>query len=639
MEHKRKWLQLVMLFAVMLVGVMFIPHHPVYAAATPVQVDKVDYSNENLIVANNGNSKIYYATDTEASRDMWECIPADSGNLTTIDISWLSPTTESIIVIKGDQDATKSKVVIRKKTEKLTLTIDYSNIDNLDPDKSIASLVNIMTTEGTGEKPIEFKDLEWRKGDNGQWQNAEATLKVAPVEKFLVRGAYIYFRIVAVDDTGNGGIFDGTIGRRYSNVYKVKIPKKAAKIVTGVDGSKFTAAIPYGKEYRVTVTNSDSTRTVSKWIKITDKATRTVSLTELADSVGIEANGTTKAFPAMLVDVRSYATSKTASSKITTIDLDAQRKLNEDIQLGDPDLTQPQSNDDIYVSYFGNSYITLTIPNASVDLPYEYCFVKNGAEFDLAHASWSAVTKGTGVKILASKALQDSTIYVRQKEIKSKTATATSSAISYKLASTYQTLAISYPCVPVVKKDSLTFIKGYTNSLNIDIQLSVDGREKFEDTVSSVKLGTKEIRFTSSTVGDDLKLSLNGDDIKQMSNCLNRALTITFAKGTVDKSSVKLTIKNPTPAGSLTISASQKDAAGNIKLTMTGSAATDDTLVYVFGDALVTGKNVEDVLTGVTTHLFTSGADIAVEAGKSHITVYEINKTNNIIKYKSIPIT
>ncbi len=41
MEHKKKWLQLVMLFVVILVGVMYIPHHPAYAAATPVQVATV----------------------------------------------------------------------------------------------------------------------------------------------------------------------------------------------------------------------------------------------------------------------------------------------------------------------------------------------------------------------------------------------------------------------------------------------------------------------------------------------------------------------------------------------------------------------------------------------------------------------
>ena len=40
--------------------------------ASSVTIATVDYKDENVIVNNNDNSKIYFATENDAARNMWE---------------------------------------------------------------------------------------------------------------------------------------------------------------------------------------------------------------------------------------------------------------------------------------------------------------------------------------------------------------------------------------------------------------------------------------------------------------------------------------------------------------------------------------------------------------------------------------
>ncbi len=676
-----------MLFALIVIGGFCIPQQRAYAA-TAVEVAAVEYYDDNIIVLNNGNSKIYYATDTDAANDKWECIDADAGLFTMIDISWLVPSSENVIIIKGDAVDTRSRVVIKQKPTRLEITINYTNMTNLSVNATIAPLLNVMSTEGTSDNPITYDDLEWRKGETGKWMSTDS-LTVSMLEKFLVKGASLYFRIRAIDDcvtvkSGStpidlndnrilgidGGIREyenvsgitfgtdypnGTQGRRFSDEVKLKIVKQAVTMVTGVDGEDFTAAIKYGKEYRVTVTYADSSQGVTDWVKVTDRSVKEISLETLANSVTprkydtsgnvITYNGATIAFPAMFIEIRDYATAKTAASKITEISLNAQRKLTKSVQSGQPSATGTYTADDIFMYYFGDKYVLLTIPMASAGQPYEYCIVKPGGSFNMERANWSVITKGTAVKLLASKAVQGGTIYIRQKEIKSREATNTSDAVAYQLASTYITQVIDYPSVPEVTKTSLTYVKSYSTSPTITVQLNESGKKAFEDTLTSVRLGTKEISFTTaisvSPTDSTIKImtiTLTNTDLEAMANCTNRLLTLTFGNGTVDKSSVKLTIKNPTAAGNLTLSAVAGATAGTSKVSVISSLGTGNTWVYVVGTTAASGINIEDTLPAGTGTTFTTGMEIAVTANQ-YITVYEIDANRNIIKYKSLQIT
>lgn len=678
MKHKRNLLHLLSFLTIIIIGGIYFPPHTAFAASA-VQVAAVEYYDDDIVVFNNGNTKIYYALDTDAAKEDWEVIPADSGTFTTIDTSWINDTTENVLMIKGDKVSTKTRAVLKQKPSKLNITINYTKIENLASTDTIGSLLNIMSTEGNGDNPINYSDLEWRKGDNGKWRDT-ASLTRSLIEKYLVRGTYLYFRIRAVDDCVSvtsggtaidlnsnrvngidGGIGayeglsgvtfgsnypDGMDGRRFSDPFKLKVTKKADSLAYNTDGEKFTVKIKYGKEYRVTANYSDKKQGVSDWIQITDKSTTEKNLEDIlkevsplqydADANAIDFNGTTTAFPDMNIQVRDFATAKSSPSQISEIAIDKQRQLTKDIQVGKVDSSVTQTDNDIYVYYFGNKYILLTIPNATSDNPYEYCVVKDGYSFDLKKVTWYAVTKGTSVKLLLSRAPQNATIYVRQKTIKSDPVT---------LASTYVKLKLNYPSIPVVTPQTITHIKAYSDAPEIKVQLNESGKVPFETVVKSVKLGSKEIGFKTSidpsTTDPNISImtiTLSKDDLNALAVCSSRALTITFENGIVDKTSVKLTVQTSMESGQLTLSGDTGTASGTAKVSVVSSLSSGNTWVYVTGSSKVAGTKVNDILASDQGKAFTSGMNITVKDGDI-VTVYEIDAKRHIMKVGNLTIT
>ncbi|HHV10484.1 MAG TPA: hypothetical protein GXX75_09440 [Clostridiales bacterium] len=677
---KKTWMWIIRFFAIIgiiVTGSIILPQQTAYAASVPgpVSVVSVEYYEEQIVVLNNNNKKICFATETDAARDNWEVIDADSGFFTTIDMSWLSPSTENVIVVKGYEDATdaKARVTFDARPTKFSVSINYSNLDTLlaaDPEQNIAPLVNIMTSAGTGNNPIEFSDLEWRKGATGQWKKAD-DLTVNLIEKYQVKGADLYFRIRAVDDVvdviyggnkvdfddrridGEGGIVsyfkensitdligvlgtnypNGTKGRRFSNEAKVKVAKKPPATGYGIDGSRFTADIKYGKEYRVTLGTGES----SKWVQVIDRAVKNISLSDIVKSTGVSAipDGMISRFPAMKIEVRNYATSKSAASKITETSINLQRTIDDD---------------DIKVSYLGTKNLVLEIPTASPTLPYEYTITKQklavGEKVDLAKAVWSPVTKGTAIKIPSTKAVDGGTLVVRQKEIKAKKATASSAAVSYELASTYVTKDIKYPSVPEIVDATYTFIKGYTSSdISFTVTLNALDKEPFEKEVKSIKLGNREILFgqvyTDAAI-DTIDVTLKATDLSTLANCVAKPLTITYKNGTVDKTSIKLTIQTPSPASSLVVTHKVGTNKGTKFEIVTPKAAGNE-WKYVITDAQITGVTNQDMIAdkavGATVVPVPDAIvdDIEITTGK-YLTVFEVTSFGNIMKYKSVQI-
>lgn len=673
-------LQLLLLLCFVVTGVFLIPQSTAYAATvTPVRAVSVEYYDEQIIVLNNGNSKIYYATETEAAKGNWEAITPDAGVFTMIDISWLSSTVENILVVKGEENPTQSRVIISERPLKLEVSINYANIDTMSKTATIAPLVNIMTSVGNGLNPVGLDDLEWRKGTSGQWVSTRS-LTVGLLEKYLVKGAYLYFRTRAVDDavdiTNSSGVAinlnddriagvaggirsrylkealtfgtsypNGTRGRRFSNEVKVKVVKKSTAMVYGIDGEKFTADIKYGKEYRVTISG-----VASSWVQVTDKTVKALSLSTVMNSSTYDGTTKAKAFPAMMIEIRAYATTKSASSKITEISLAAQRTLNNEILVGSAPANAIELGDDnIYVSYNGNKNMVITIPKATQYLPYEYCVVKSGDTFDVTKVVWTAITKGTEVKILASKAVEGGTLYVRQKEIKSQPATSSASAVGYKLASTYVTHAISYPSIPEITDASYTFTKGYSGDITFVSVLNAAGKNAYETAIKSIKLGTKDILFTTSTTTSatgvsTMTITLTKASLATMTNCYYKAITITYSNGTVDKTSVKLTVQSPTTSGTLTVTSAKGTNTGTTAFTMVTSKAAANSWAFAVTPAIISGITTMDKITTITpaitsTAFTTTTVDNVTIAANQYLTIFEIDASGYIVKYKSILIT
>ena len=74
---------------VMMLLLFFLPANDTAYGASSVTIDTVDYKEENIIVNNKGNSRIYFATENEAARNSWEVIPADDNEDDTTSIDFL----------------------------------------------------------------------------------------------------------------------------------------------------------------------------------------------------------------------------------------------------------------------------------------------------------------------------------------------------------------------------------------------------------------------------------------------------------------------------------------------------------------------------------------------------------------------
>ncbi|CRZ35188.1 hypothetical protein DFR55_10456 [Herbinix hemicellulosilytica] len=626
--------------AMLCLGFLFIlvsfSKHNIAFGASSITINTVDYEEENIILNNNGNQKIYFATENDAARNVWDVIPVDNEYTTTIDFSWTSQTTEQVIVIKGET-GTPKRVTLRPRAKKLAVSISYDKMDSLSKGESIASLLNIQSSEGTAANPITYLDLEWKKGVNGSWKELK-DLTVEQLEKLQIKGADLYFRISAVNDVSTGSReADGTMGRRVSSEVRLKIAKQTTPASVTVDGEKFIAQIKYGKEYRVNYTGQTTTPT---WVKVTDKSVKGLALKDIIKN---GSNGITpdKKFPAMIIEVRDYATTTKAASKITEIKINEQRVMDGIIVEGNPPANTTESDPNVYISYSGSAAITITIPSASSSNPYQYCIVKPGEELDPSKVTWYSITKGIEYKVLSSKATEGSNIYIRKREIKP-----SAKSTEVNLASTCLVYNVKYPAVPIIEAKSFTFVKNITEEISFDIIMNTKGKLPFETKIKSIKYGTKEIDFTCTpaeinatdpNVIYTMKVTLNTNELNTMPTSYSRALTITFGNGTVDKTSIKLAIQNPTPASALSTTVSKGKTTGTTSIKVINTVKTGHELVYKITDTSVTGVHTETVINDGLK--FESGADITVTAGK-YITIYEINSsTKKVTRYSCIQIT
>lgn len=687
MNMRKQMLRLMLLITFALIGLVCYPKQKAYAAATnEVEVVAVAYSDESIIVKNNGNTKIYYANEMDAGRGNWDVIEVGSSEtFTVIDFSYLSPNTENILKIKGDKDITPARVIIRKRPQKLEVSINYSTFDS---STKVAELLNIRSTEGTGLEPIVMKDLEWKKGTDGEWLSSD-DLQTALLKRYLLKGTILYFRTAALNDVAEvsgpagyltetfradvGGysyknefenysgaekdlVFttlpDGTQGRRAGTEVRLKINKQAVTPATKVDGSEFTMDIDYGQEYRISF---DGGKTYPiDWTKVTDRTGKPLQLADMIKNKD-GADGLTVQFPAMSIDVRDYATEKAASSRIRTTNIPAQRGVVSPTVEGTP----VTADDSVYVSYSGTKNLIVNIPRATEDAPYEYTVTKDGSTLDLSRAVWVEISKGTAVKIASTKAVDGSTIYFRKKEIKYQAETRTHLEVAFQMASTYTTFKVSYPSLPIAPKKTYVYTKGFSGDIDIIVPLNVAGRKPFENKVKTVKLGTKEIPFTllyypsfSGTMDKDvvnyMYIRLTGAELAKMTNCTARSLSIYYENGTVDKSSSKLTIKNPTDAGNLLMQPTVGATPNTTLVTVLSMIPSTNQLYYAFTAAEVTGKKCEDAINITDTAYKVLDPAVAIDTtGKSGqwLTVYELVKPvlpgdpSYIVRYKSIQLT
>ena len=133
-----------------------------------------------------------------------------------------------------------------------------------------------------------------------------------------------------------------------------------------------------------------------------------------------------------------------------------------------------------------------------------------------------------------------------------------------------------------------------------------------------------------------MTVTLDDSSLMTMTNCTNKLLSINFMNGTLDKSSIKLTITNPTAAGTLTATVGKGAAIGTTKITLVNTLGTGNHWAYKIGATEVKTQNTQDIIEGATA--FSSGDSIPVTAG-TYLMIYELTADNHPVKYKCIPIS
>jgi hypothetical protein len=215
-----------------------------------------------------------------------------------------------------------------------------------------------------------------------------------------------------------------------------------------------------------------------------------------------------------------------------------------------------------------------------------------------------------------------------------------------------------YPSNPLVEQKNFTYIKTLryvSENLDFDIKLNVIGRYAFETKIKYIKLGTKVLDFTQvvTPVIDDthkfnpnvqytLSVHLNSATWEEMASCLSKPLTIAFENGTVDKTSVKITIKVPTKAQTLTALPKKGTKTGTAAIDVTGSLASGNAYCYYIDSQSKENKvfTEDSIDYNPGWNSYTPGSNITVTAGNNYVTIIEYNiATGRFVKYKSILIT
>lgn len=192
-----------------------------------------------------------------------------------------------------------------------------------------------------------------------------------------------------------------------------------------------------------------------------------------------------------------------------------------------------------------------------------------------------------------------------------------------------------------------------SNKIEFNIKLNAAGRDAYETELRSIKLGTRDIVYSvkytpeinesspfDKTNAYIMTVTLDQTSLKNTPNCTNKALTITFMNGTVDKTSIILTVKNPTKALALTASASA-GAVGKTKVTVSTSLGKNNAYCYLItSDSMADKVFVEDMISNYpAAQPFSSGDEITV-AENTYLTIIEYNTvTGHFVKYKTIPVT
>lgn len=406
------------------------------ATMLPDDAIQVDYQYEEMVIDAGANTVIYYSDNANAT--LWEEAEVDASGTAVFDISWVKPGVTTRVYLKGDKDTLVTARYLNAQ-EKLSAEFvgDISAADVVDVEAwkgvydrypaftSETGYILFFTKNGGAETAyFDVKNIEWKKGNNGNWQPfAELNLG-----EMNAKGASLYFRIKAVNDEDTD---DGISGTRYSAEAKVFLQKKAVAPTVNVNNATMSLSIRNGMEYSL---NEEDWFLVPTYSKLATD-----------DSVSVK--------------VEDYDILPTTNQRVSTLavpfvlDVDAKKKIDEELVTENPGKYSVEKNEageivgiyvyvrtaagqrksasktervlvpfakanpdilnDITVKYqntkSGTSGLVLTNNTTARDgVDYQYAIVDNPDTMtgeELSELKWSTLKATKTVKVSSSKAL------------------------------------------------------------------------------------------------------------------------------------------------------------------------------------------------------------------------------------------
>ena len=458
------------------------------ARASSITITDIDYEKLTMTIkANDGDSRIFFATSKSAST--WDEIPEEIGTdrKVTMDISWVSVSRDYPLYIKGDKSTEPVKVVLPKQNTKFKASLNTATNEFK------------FSNVGTSGK------IYWRKSTSTEWEEfnqADQTSMQNLLESFSLKGISLVF----CTSQKKGTSVDNP-GERPSKISTVKVTKRAAAPNVSLNYNNMTFAVKKTMEYKLS--DEDTWKNID---------TTSLTMKEAMPSVLYESGKDMEEDETVGIDFRVKATTSKVASQTKTLMVPGQKDT-------------PAEN--ITPVYTGPSQLKILIEEkeikkedgstevlkaASTENPYEYTVVKSGDELNIYTAKWTGITT-VSTKISSTEAPEGSAIYVRKK------------ANGGKLPGKEQKIVASVKYIEAstlgTTEYALEKIQGVKTELTFAICVSSKEAEVSGITFNGTKAGFKASKAEEPTDGKySITITINDTSaIESISDNLGKTLT------------------------------------------------------------------------------------------------------------------
>ncbi|MDF2941750.1 MAG: hypothetical protein K0S01_608 [Herbinix sp.] len=374
------------------------------AAENSISIKEINYKNSTItLLVNAGDTEVYFS---DSAKKKWEVIPGKikSDRTITMDISWISTTSNYVLNLKGNLSTDIISVILPKQITNFKAS--YNKVKGT------------VTFSDIGDRTI-----EWRKKDSTTWSIVDTNTLTTELSYLYTNGASIYFRLAPVN-----GVSGSDTGARASKEVMISIPKKLSAPSISINGSAFSIPVKKGMSYRQVNSNGST----SDWIII--NSTTNLLLKDIAASSLYTSDTATR--QKVTLQFRTNATTSSQVSNITTVTIP--------IQEGKPNV----DTYGISLAYTSSSTLSLQVKAASSTVPFEYTIIKEESELNYQTAKWTTISSSALLSINSTVAPNGSHIYVRKKSIEA------TDTVEFALASVETDIAgsngVNYPNAPIV---------------------------------------------------------------------------------------------------------------------------------------------------------------------------------------------